>query len=50
MVALAKAETVAPPLFQYLNRLSDLLFVISRKLNRHAGRDDVYWQQGKNRG
>ncbi len=50
VVALAKAETVAPPLFQYLNRLSDLLFVISRKLNRHAGRDDVYWQQGKNRG
>jgi cob(I)alamin adenosyltransferase len=50
VVALARAETVAPPLFQYLNRLSDLLFVISRKLNRHAGRDDVYWQQGKNRG
>ena len=33
----------------YLNRLSDLLFVIARALNRHAGRQDVLWQQGKNR-
>jgi len=49
LVALAKTETVAPPLLQYVNRLSDLLFVLARKLNRHADRDDVYWQQGKNR-
>ena len=44
------AEHVDQHLVIYVNRLSDLLFVISRKLNRHAGRDDVYWQQGKNRG
>jgi cob(I)alamin adenosyltransferase len=50
LVALAKQEPVAPPLLQYLNRLSDLLFVLARALNRHADRDDVYWQQGKNRG
>ncbi len=49
LVALSKAETVAPPLLQYLNRLSDLLFVLARTLNRHAGGDDVYWQQGRNR-
>jgi len=49
VVALGKTETVAPPLVQYLNRLSDLMFVLARVLNRHAGRDDVYWQQGKNR-
>ncbi len=49
VVALTKSERVAPPLLQYLNRLSDLLFVLSRTLNRHAGGDDVYWQQGKNR-
>ena len=49
LVALAKTDTVAPPLLQYLNRLSDLLFVLARSLNRHAGGDDVYWQQGKNR-
>ncbi len=29
---------------QYLNRLSDLLFVLSRVLNRMNGGDDVYWK------
>jgi cob(I)alamin adenosyltransferase len=28
----------------YLNRLSDLLFVLSRVLNRMDGGDDVYWR------
>jgi cob(I)alamin adenosyltransferase len=49
IVALAGTDAVAPPLLQYLNRLSDLLFVLARMLNRHAGGDDIYWQQGKNR-
>ena len=49
LVALARDEAIAPPLLQYLNRLSDLLFVAARALNRHAGGDDVLWQQGKNR-
>ncbi len=34
---------------RYLNRLSDLLFVLARVLNRAAGHGDVLWQQGKNR-
>ena len=29
---------------QYLNRLSDLLFVLSRALNRLDGGDEVYWK------
>jgi cob(I)alamin adenosyltransferase len=49
LVALSRAESVPPLLLQYLNRLSDLLFVAARVLNRHAGGDDVLWQQGKNR-
>jgi cob(I)alamin adenosyltransferase len=49
LVALSRAEKVAPTALQYLNRLSDLLFVLARALNRHAGRPDVLWQQGKNR-
>lgn len=49
LVALSRIETVAPLLLHYLNRLSDLLFVSARVLNRHAGGDDVLWQQGKNR-
>lgn len=31
----------------YLNRLSDLLFVLARALNRAAGRDDVLWEKGR---
>ncbi len=50
LVTLAQTGTVPPPLLQYLNRLSDLLFVLARVLNRQAGGGDVYWQQGKNRG
>jgi cob(I)alamin adenosyltransferase len=49
LVALGRAEAVAPQLLHYLNRLSDLLFVAARALNRHAGGDDVLWQQGKSR-
>ncbi len=33
---------------QYVNRLSDLLFVLARVLNRAAGGSDVLWQQRKN--
>jgi cob(I)alamin adenosyltransferase len=49
LVALSRAESVPPLLLQYLNRLSDLLFVCARVLNRDRGEDDVLWQQGKNR-
>ncbi len=44
LVTLGKAESVNPQPRQYLNRLSDLLFVLSRVLNRHAGRSDVLWK------
>ena len=50
VVTLAKTETVPALACPYLNRLSDLLFVMSRVLNRHAGGGgDVLWQAGKNR-
>ena len=29
---------------QYLNRLSDLMFVLARVFNRMDGGDDVYWK------
>jgi len=48
VVALAQAETVSAVARQYLNRLSDLLFVLARWLNRHAGHGDVLWQKGIN--
>lgn len=48
IVSLAREESVNQPGLRYLNRLSDLLFVMARSLNRAAGVDDVLWQQGKN--
>ena len=50
LVALARAEPVSERSRQYLNRLSDLAFVIGRLANRHAGRGDVLWQPGRNAG
>lgn len=49
LVALSREEPVSEPGRVYLNRLSDLLFVLARIINRDAGRGDVLWQQGKNR-
>lgn len=49
LVALGEEQAVRPALRQYLNRLSDLMFVLARVLNRHAGGNDVLWQQGRNK-
>jgi cob(I)alamin adenosyltransferase len=51
VVALAGIDTVRAAPRQFLNRLSDLLFVLARVLNRAnldgLGGDDVYWQSEK---
>ncbi len=44
VVALGNIEALKDAPRQYLNRLSDLLFVLSRVLNRMNGGDDVYWK------
>ena len=49
LVSLANHEAVSEVSRVYLNRLSDLLFVLGRVLNRAGGGSDVLWQQGKNR-
>jgi cob(I)alamin adenosyltransferase len=41
---LSRHEPVAPATLQYLNRLSDLLFVMARAINRAAGVPDILWQ------
>jgi cob(I)alamin adenosyltransferase len=46
--ALAAAEPVNPEAVKYLNRLSDHLFVLSRKLNDNGARD-VLWRPGATR-
>lgn len=44
VVALGESEPVGEAPRQYLNRLSDLMFVLARVLNRQNGGDDVYWK------
>ncbi|HSD43712.1 MAG TPA: cob(I)yrinic acid a,c-diamide adenosyltransferase [Burkholderiales bacterium] len=50
VVALARAEEVASGARIYLNRLSDLLFVLGRVLNRAAGGSDVLWNRERDAG
>ena len=44
VVALGNEEALNETPRQYLNRLSDLMFVLARVLNRMNGGDDVYWK------
>ena len=46
VVRLAAEEAVNPDVVRYLNRLSDLLFVLSRRLNDNGARD-VLWRAGR---
>ncbi len=50
IVSLGKQEELRADPRRYLNRLSDLLFVCSRVLNRAAGGSDVLWQKDRDRG
>ena len=45
---LAQAEPVNPEALKYLNRLSDHLFVLGRRVNDNGARD-VLWVPGANR-
>jgi len=47
VVALGAMETLHDLPRQYLNRLSDLMFVLARTLNRMHGGDDVYWKSDR---
>ena len=45
MTEIAYQEPVNPAALKYVNRLSDLLFVLARYLN-DKGRADILWQPG----
>jgi cob(I)alamin adenosyltransferase len=47
--ALARVETVNPEALRYLNRLSDLLFVLARVLARHERGAEVLWRHERGR-
>ncbi len=48
IVSLAREETLNTTSLRYLNRLSDLLFVLARSLNCAAGVKDVLWNRERN--
>ena len=43
LVALEREESLNPEILQYVNRLSDHLFVLARLTNRRAGVEDIKW-------
>ena len=47
--SLAKAENINPVSIKYLNRLSDLLFVMARHINKTAGMPDVFWKHDRSK-
>lgn len=49
-VSLMAVADVNPSAFAYLNRLSDLLFILARTCNAHEGVPDVLWRPGGERG
>ena len=46
-VTLARHDAVRPEAIRYLNRLSDLLFVLARVLARADGQGEVLWQHDR---
>jgi cob(I)alamin adenosyltransferase len=46
MVGLSEAESIEPRLIRYVNRLSDLLFVMARWCNRKGGVAETQWHSG----
>lgn len=49
IVSLGNSEAINDNPRHYMNRLSDLLFVLSRVLNRYAGGSDVLWEKDRKR-
>ena len=47
LVTLDKEQGIGSELLAYINRLSDLLFVLARVLTRNAGEKEVYWQSDR---
>jgi cob(I)alamin adenosyltransferase len=45
VVTLSRKEKVNPNILAYLNRLSDLLFVLARFLNKKSGGKEIFWKK-----
>jgi cob(I)alamin adenosyltransferase len=49
VLTLSRVESVSPEVVKYLNRLSDLLFVLARVLARHESGTEVLWRHDRTR-
>ncbi|WP_455375045.1 cob(I)yrinic acid a,c-diamide adenosyltransferase [Kaarinaea lacus] len=47
LVSLKSGEDVSDPVLQYINRLSDFLFVLARHINKQENHPDVLWDASK---
>jgi cob(I)alamin adenosyltransferase len=50
VVSLSRTDPVRPQCIRYLNRLSDLLFVLARVLARASGHGEVLWNHERRNG
>lgn len=48
LVTLGREQQISPDMLAYINRLSDLLFVLARVLTRESGENEVYWKPTNN--
>ncbi|MDE5773257.1 MAG: hypothetical protein K2H86_02210 [Muribaculaceae bacterium] len=46
IIALSREEDVDAEVIRYFNRLSDLLFILSRYLNQKNGVEEIVWRPG----
>ena len=44
IIALSETAIVGSEILQYMNRLSDYLFVLAKKINFNSGRNEILWQ------
>ena len=49
LITLHHEEPVSEYILQYMNRLSDLLFVLARYINKQSGHPDILWQPEKSK-
>ena len=45
IITLSQTTAVDPVILQYINRLSDFLFALSRQININANIDEIFWQK-----
>jgi cob(I)alamin adenosyltransferase len=49
LVSLKEQEKINENCIKYINRLSDLLFVLGRVINKRKGKKDIVWKAGKDK-